>query len=441
MKGTSNPEPVSTRLLKIAELARKAPDMVLLTLSHHIDKAFLREAFKRTRKDGAPGVDGQTAEEYAANLEENLESLLSRFKKGTYRAPPVRRSYVPKSKNRQRPIGIPTLEDKVLQRAVSMVLNAVYEEDFLDSSYGFRPGRSTHQALDALWKGLMSISGGYVIEVDISSYFDKISHSRLRAILDQRVRDGVLRRVIHKWLKAGVMETGNVSYPEAGSPQGGVVSPVLSNIYLHEVMDKWFAEEVNPRLRGRATMVRYADDIVIACAVREDAERIMEVLPKRFGKYELSLHPEKTKMVDFRRPSHQASKGGNSFDFLGFTHYWGRSRKKKWVVKRKTAKDRFNRSVGEIDKTCREKRHEKVSSQHWRLVLKMRGHYAYYGITGNIEALSRFYLSVCLRWQKWLNRRSSGRHMPWARFLRLLDRYPLPRPRIVHSALSPVAKP
>jgi RNA-directed DNA polymerase len=325
--------------------------------------------------------------------------------------------------------------------AVSMVLNAVYEEDFLGSSYGFRPGRSAHQALAALWEALMSIGGGFVIEVDISSYFDNISHSRLRAILDQRVRDGVLRRTMHKWLKAGVMESGNVRYPDAGSPQGGVVSPILSNVYLHEVMDKWFADVVRPRLRGRASMIRYADDIVIVCKLREDAERLMGVLPKRFGKYDLSLHPEKTRLVDFRWPLFRASKGNGTFDFLGFTHYWGKSLKKEWVVKRKTAKDRFNRSVGEINRTCRKSRHDKVDAQYRRLVLKMRGHYAYYGITGNSEALSRFYLAVCRGWQKWLNRRSSGRHRPWGRFSRLLDRYPLPRPRIVHSALSHAANP
>jgi group II intron reverse transcriptase/maturase len=443
MKGTSNPdqETVSTKLLKIAKLAREAPDMVLLTLAHHIDVPFLHEAYRRTRKDGAAGVDGVSAEEYATNLNENLQTLLTRFKKGTYRAPPVRRVHIPKGKNKTRPIGIPTLEDKVLQRAVTMVLEAVYEQDFLEGSYGFRPGRSAHQALDVLWKALMSIGGGIVIEVDISSYFDNITHSHLRAFLDQRVRDGVLRRMIHKWLKAGVMESGNISYPDAGSPQGGVVSPILANVYLHEVMDKWFANEVLPRLRGRAHFVRYADDIVIACARADDAERIMEVLPKRFGKYDLGLHPEKTRKVDFRRPGLNESKGSGSFDFLGFTHYWGKSRRNKWVVKRKTAKDRFNRSVVKVTETCRKLRHEKVKDQHKRLTRMMKGHYAYYGITGNAGALSRFFEVVTKGWQKWLNRRSSGRHVPWERFRQLLKRYPLPRPRIVHSVLRTAANP
>lgn len=443
MKGTSNPDKatVSTKLLKIATLAREAPDMVLLTLAHHIDVPFLYEAYRRTRKDGAVGVDGTAAAEYAANLEENLHDLLTRFKKGTYRAPPVRRVYIPKGKNKTRPIGIPTFEDKILQRAVTMMLEAVYEQDFLDGSYGFRPGRSAHQALNVLWKALMRIGGGYVIEVDISSYFDNISFCHLRSFLDQRVRDGVLRRVIHKWLKAGVMEAGNVSYPGAGSPQGGVVSPILSNIYLHEVMDKWFENQVRPRLRGRAHFVRYADDIVIVAERRDDAERIMEVLPKRFGKYGLDLHPEKTRMVDFERPGLKESKGNGTFDFLGFTHYWGKSRKGNWVVKRKTAKDRLNRSVVKITEACRKHRHDKVKVQHERLTRMMNGHYAYYGITGNAKGLSRFYVAVTEGWRKWLNRRSSGRHMPWKRYHELLTRYPLPRPRIVQSIYRFAANP
>lgn len=441
MKGTLNPETVSTRLLKIAKLAREAPDMVLLTLAHHIDVPFLHEAYRRTRKDGAVGADGLGAEEYAANLEENLQGLLNRFKEGTYRAPPVRRVHIPKGKDKTRPIGIPTFEDKILQRAVTMVLEAVYEQEFLEGSYGFRPGRSAHQALHVLQHELTCIGGGYVIEVDISSYFDNISHRHMRSFLDRRVRDGVLRRAIHKWLKAGVMEAGNVSYPEAGSPQGGVVSPILANIYLHEVMDKWFAKEVIPRLKGRAHFVRYADDIVITCEWKEDAERIMEVLPKRFGKYDLGLNREKTRMVDFRRPGPRERKGKGSFDFLGFTHYFGKSRKGKWVVKRKTAKDRFNRSVAKITETCRKMRHVKVKEQHERLVKMIRGHYSYYGITGNQRSLGLFLYEVRRAWQKWLNRRSSRRHMPWERFVRLLERYVLPAPRIVHSIYRTAANP
>lgn len=235
--------------------------MVFTTLAHHIDLELLHEAYRKTRKDGAPGIDGQTATEYAADLEGNLRSLLDRFKSGTYRAPPVRRVYIPKADGKtQRPIGIPTFEDKVLQRAVTMVLEAVYEQDFLDCSYGFRPNRSAHQAIEALWRGLMDMGGGVVIEVDIKSYFDTIEHQHLRDFLDKRVRDGVLRRAIDKWLKAGVLEEGSVHRVEEGTPQGGVVSPLLANIYLHEVLDTWFAAVVVPRLRAKGFMIRYADD-------------------------------------------------------------------------------------------------------------------------------------------------------------------------------------
>lgn len=326
MTKTSSLNNISTKLLQIAKLAREAPDMVFTTLAHHIDTELLKEAYRRTRKDGATGVDKQTAAEYAVNLEDNLQSLLSRFKTGAYKAPPVRRVLIPKGDGKKtRPIGVPTFEDKVLQRAISMVLEAVYEQDFLNCSYGFRPGRSPHQAVEALWKGLMDMKGGWVLEVDIKDFFGTLKFEDLRGFLDQRVRDGVIRRTINKWLKAGVLENGSIMHPEAGTPQGGVASPLLANIYLHEVMDKWFDTIVQPRLRGQAFMVRYADDIVCVFSNEEDARRVMEVLPKRFSKYGLTLHPEKTRLLQFRRPPRKSGgkpdrgDGPGTFDFLGFT--------------------------------------------------------------------------------------------------------------------------
>jgi group II intron reverse transcriptase/maturase len=257
MKGTQSPPDISTRLQRIAELARREPKVVLTALAHHIDIEFLREAHRRTRKDGAVGVDGETAASYAANLDENLRSLLDRFKSGTYFAPPVRRVHIPKGDgSKTRPIGIPTFEDKILQRAVAMVLGAIYEQDFLDCSYGFRPARSTHDALQALWDGLMKMQGGWVLELDIEKFFDTMVHEHLRTFLDRRVRDGVLRRTINKWLKAGVLEAGELHYEDAGTPQGGVVSPLLANVYLHEVLDTWFESEVKPRLQGYAFLIR-----------------------------------------------------------------------------------------------------------------------------------------------------------------------------------------
>lgn len=447
MAGTPNPIPISTRLQRVADLARQTPKMTLTSLAHHIDVEFLREAYRRTRKDAAAGVDGQTAAEYALELETRLPALLDGLKSGTYRAPSVRRVHIPKGKGKTRPIGIPTFEDKVLQRAVVRVLEAVYEQDFLNCSYGFRPGRSAHQALEALWQGTMQRHGGWVLEADIQSFFDTLDHGHLRTILDQRVRDGVLRRVIGKWLHAGVLENGWVSHPETGTPQGGVISPLLANIYLHEVLDQWFETEIKPRLEGEAFLIRYADDFVIVFSRQDEARRVLAALPKRFAKYGLKLHPEKTRLVQFRRPpyrprgkSSQPTERPGSFDLLGFTHYWGVSRRGYWTVKRKTAKDRLQRALRRIARWCREHRHDPVAEQHWMLGLKLRGHYGYYGITGNAACLQSCCHEVERIWRRWLCRRSRKARLPWDAFQRLLQRYPLPRPVVVHSISRQAAR-
>jgi group II intron reverse transcriptase/maturase len=444
MPKTPNFESVSTRRQRIAELAKQAPQMAFTSLNHHLDLDWLREAFHRTRKDGAPGVDGQTWAGYAENLEANLQSLLDRAKSGTYRAPPVRRVHIPKGTGTEtRPIGIPTLEDKVLQRAVVMILEAIYEQDFSDGSYGFRPGRSAHQALESLWTQIMKSHGGWILEVDIRKFFDSLDHGHLREFLQRRVRDGVLLRLIGKWLNAGVLEEGCVTYPEAGSPQGGVVSPILANVFLHYVLDEWFAGEVQPRLKGGAFLIRYADDFVIGFTREDDARRVMDVLPKRFGKYGLTLHPEKTRLVPFQRPPYASTpKGGpggdrpGTFDLLGFTHFWARSRKGNWVVKRKTAASRFSRAVRKIAQWCRTYRHRPIREQYARLSEKLRGHYAYYGITGNSSALGEFRDAVKHAWGTWLRRRRRKNRPPWSWFARLQQRYRLPPAVAVHSVCS-----
>lgn len=445
-----NSDSVSTKQQRIAMLAKRSPQMGFTSLAYLMDIDWLREAFYRTRKNGAPGVDGQTWAEYAENLEENLQSLLDRAKSGTYRAPPVRRVHIPKggSTSETRPIGIPTLEDKVLQRAVVMLLEPIYEQDFHDGSYGFRPGRSAHQALETLWKQTMNSGGGWILEVDIRKFFDTLDHAHLRTFLQKRMRDGVLKRLIGKWLKAGVMEDGSVSFPDAGSPQGGVVSPILANVFLHYVLDTWFEEEVKPRLRGRAYLIRYADDFVIGFTREDDARRVMDVLPKRFGKYGLTIHPDKTRLVCFHRPS-RATTGREddgppepeTFQLLGFTHYWARSRKGHWVVKRKTASKRLSRAIRSIADWCRWNRHRPVCQQHHTLSQKVRGHFAYYGITANGRSLANFLDAVQRCWRKWLNRRDRQRTMDWDKFNRLLKRYPLPPVRIVHSAYAHAANP
>jgi group II intron reverse transcriptase/maturase len=444
MKETLCSENISTKLERIAKLARDAPRMVITTLAQHMDIEWMSEAYRRTRKDGATGVDGQTADEYAAgDLEGKLRSLLERAKSGTYWAPPVKRVRIPKGDGKEtRPLGIPTFEDKVLQRAVVMLLEAVYEQDFKECSYGFRPGRSAHQALEALRNQLMSMRGGWVLEVDIRKFFDTVDHHQLREILCQRVRDGVLLRLVGKWMHAGVMEGGEMTYPEAGTPQGGVISPMLANIYLHEVLDTWFERDVRPRMRGRAHLVRYADDVVMCFEREDDARRVMLVIEKRLGRYGLTLHPEKTRLVEFCRPDRRrpSSKGGGkpgTFDMLGFTHYWGVSRRGNWVVKKQTALDRFSRSMKRIVEWCRRNRHKEVSQQRQALGRKLRGHYGYYGITGNFRAIHRFYVGVTRAWQKWLNRRSRRAEMPWERMNRLLERYPLLQPRVMHPYSAP----
>ncbi len=442
MAGASDPIPVSTRLLRIAELARNAPSMALLSLNHHIDDRFLLEAYRLTRKDGAVGIDGVTAKEYEADLWKNLSSLRERFKSGSYRAPPVRRVHIPKGKGKTRPIGIPTLEDKVLQRAVAMILNAVYEQDFYDCSYGFRPGRSAHQAIDALFEGIMGLRrGGWVLEVDIKSFFDTLDHGHLRRFLDTRVRDGVIRRAIDKWLKAGVMEDGAWRRTQRGTPQGGVVSPILANVYLHEVLDKWFFHAVQPRLRGKSFLIRYADDATLVFADERDARRVLNVMRQRFGKFGLELHPEKTKLVRFLKPRGRKDPESDSFDLLGFTHYWGRSRRGYWVVQRKTAKSRFARSFSATWDWLSRVRHWKVHRQWKALCRKLLGHYAYYGITQNLKALVRFREAVRRAWKFWLGRRSQRGTITWDRYAALLKRFPLPRARIVHSVFRRGAKP
>ena len=311
-----------------------------------------------------------------------------------------------------------------------MELEAIYEQDFLDCSWGFRPGRSAHGALKALRRGLMEMGGGWLLDVDIERFFDSLDHKQLRGFLDLRVRDGVLRRTIHKWLKAGVLDEGQLYRPDQGTPQGGVISPLLANIYLHEVLDKWFEYEIKPQLKGRGFMIRYADDVVLVFSNEADARRVQELLARRLNEYGLSLHPTKTRLVDFRpkRDSNDRHEG-SGFDFLGFTHYWGRTRKS-WTVKRKTASSRFSRTLRRLGEELRRNRHRPVAWQHARIVRALTSHDNYYGIWENRWVLRRLRYEVTLVWRKWLSRRSRGKPMQWVRFQRLLKCYPLPPPRL-----------
>jgi group II intron reverse transcriptase/maturase len=399
-----------------------------------MDLAWMRKAYDWTRKSGAKGVDGVTAATYAENLDANLESLLDRIKSGNYRAPPVRRVHIPKGDGSQtRPIGVPTFEDKVAQRAITMLLEPVYEGEFYDFSYGFRPNRSAHDALDALMDAMCEMRGGWVLDVDVSKFFDTLDHAQLRELLRQKVCDGVVVRMIGKWLNAGVLEGGVIQHVERGTPQGGVISPLLANIYLHEVLDTWWVQEVLPRLCGRAALIRYADDFVVVFTDQDDARRVQEVLPKRFARFGLTLHPEKTRLVPFSAPNLDPPQPPpGSFDFLGFTHYWGRSRRGSYEPMRKTASSRLSRALRVVNIWLASVRHSPIAEQAEMLGRKLQGHFEYYGIKGNSAGINRFAYEVRLRWKKWLNRRSQRSRMRWSAFNRLLRKYPLPPARLAH---------
>ena len=425
---------MSTKLQRIAEQALREPGRVFTNLAHLIDVDFLKEAFGRTRKDAAPGVDGVLAKEYAENLDENLGNLQERLRSGRYEAPPVKRVWQEKDDGRKRPIGMPVFEDKIAQRAVAMILGAVYEQDFHSFSHGYREGHSPHQALSELREKCREINVACIADADVAGFFDNLDWGLLLEIIKQRVNDGGIVRLIGKWLNAGVMEGTTLTHPEKGTPQGGVISPVLSNIFLHHVLDEWYVRDVKPRLRGRSFLIRFADDFVIGCEREDDGERVMAVLPKRFGRFKLTIHPTKTALIRFRKPASkvETDRGNGTFDFLGFTHFWDKSRQGYWVIKRKTAKKRLRRAMKSLWQWCRQHRHWKLPEQHEMLSSKLRGHYQYYGIRGNYKMLEVVMEHVDRAWRHWLGRRSA-RRISWERFEKIRKLFPLPTPRIVHA--------
>lgn len=427
---------VSTKLHRLRVQASEHPGRVFTTLHHLIDVDLLQDAYRGLRKDAAAGIDHVTAAEYEVELVSNLTDLHHRVHTHRYRAQPVRRVWIAKEDGTQRPLGIPTLEDKILQRAVHRVLEVLYEAEFYDSSYGFRPGRSAHQALSELRERCFETRVSRIYDADVSSYVDDIDHRELNRFLDKKVKDGVIRRLINKWLKAGIVDGKARYYRASGSPQGGVISPILANIYLHHVLDEWYDKEVRPRLRGETFLVRFADDFVIGCALDSDAKRLARVVPKRFTRYGLTIHPEKTRLVNFRRPPRRdtSSKGLGTFEFLGMTHYWSKARGSGyWVIKRKTAARRLRRSLRALWTWCRSHRHEPVHEQHRTLSKKLKGHYGYYGVRGNFKQLEVVYEKAVDTWRYWLGRRSRNGYLNKASFTGFLQRYPLPLPRIVHA--------
>lgn len=426
---------LSTKQQRIAEIAKRHQKEPITLLHHYIDEEWLKSAYHSLRKDSASGIDHQSWKDYGTNLKENIKSLLDRAKSGRYHAPAVRRVEIPKPGSKEkRPLGIPTIEDKVLQKGVQMVLEPIYELEFYPFSFGFRKGKSTHQALEYLWQEIMGKNIQWIIDLDIRKFFDTVKHDILGKLLCKRVRDGVIVRLIGKWLKAGVLKDGSIQYNDEGTPQGGIISPMMSNIYLHELLDKWYAKVVVNRIRERSFMVRYADDAILGFENKETAEKVLEALKKRFAKFGLELHPEKTRLIYIGKPKPGSGTKPGSFDFLGFTHFWGKSFKGNWVIKRKTASKKLREKLIKMNEWCRNNRHIPVKEQHKKLTQKLKGHYGYYGITGNMKGLQRFLNHVRRIWKKWLCRRSwRGNRLNWERFQQMLNEYPLPPATVVHS--------
>ncbi len=379
-------------------------------------------------------MDGVHYKEYQADAERNIQALHERLKDGTYQAQPLRRVYIPKENGKERPISIPALEDKIAQKAMVEVLNAIYEQDFLDCSNGFRPGRGQRQALDEVGRVICTRPTSCILELDITAYFDSIVRKLLLELVEKRVSDESVLQLIRKWISVGVVDEGRLLVSEKGTGQGQTISPLLANVYLHYVLDEWFENEVKPRLRGEAHEIRFADDAVLCFQYREDAEKVAAVLPKRFAKFGLTLHPEKTRLVDFGRSAEaKAKRQGQkpaTFDFLGFTHVCARSRRGRFTVHVLTVGKRLRRSLSEIARWCQEHRHDPVDEQQKTLNQKLRGHYQYYGRPTNYRSLWKFYRGVRNIWRKWLNRRTRGKPLPWARYAELLRRLPLLLPRI-----------
>jgi group II intron reverse transcriptase/maturase len=398
----------------------------------------LYEAFRKLRKDAGAGVDGVTYREYEKQAKENIQNLWQRVKGATYRALPLRRIYIPKEDGKKmRPISIPSLEDKIVQAATVRLLNAIYEVDFLSCSYGSRPGRSPHQALDEIDRITFRESITHVLELDVVSYFDAIVRKLLVEMIERRVSDGSILKLIGKWINVGVIDDGRLLVTENGVGQGQVISPFLANVFLHHVLDKWFEEEVKPRLKGEAFLVRYVDDAVICFQNAEDAQRVRMVLDKRFSKYGLTLHPEKTRVVEFgRKAFHKAQRMGTksaTFDFLGMTHLSEKSRRGTFRIGVRTAKKRMRRGLKAVAQWCKEHMHDPIAEQQRTLNAKLRGHYQYYGRSSNYRGILRFYRGVRRIWRTWLNRRTQGTPLSWEKYTRFLERHPLVRPRITHT--------
>ncbi len=428
-------ELMETKLSLITQIAKSDKKCKFNNLMHMINKESLRECFKRLARDKAAGVDRMTKEEYGMNLEENLEKLVKKMKQMSYRPQACRRTYIPKVGGKWRPLGIPALEDKMVQMAFTMILEAIFEVDFCDNSYGYRKGRSCHDALARINSRLMVKPVNYILDADIKGFFDNVNHQWLIRFLEVRVADKKFLRYVSRFLKSGVMEEGKYMDTEKGTPQGGVISPLLANIYLHYVLDRWYTKDVQNKCRGFTDLVRYCDDFVICAQHEREAYRILELIEQRFAKFGLELSEEKTRIVEFgRHAMERKMKEGQhteTFDFLGFTHYCSRSRKGTFKVGRKTEKKRYTRSLKKIRKFVKGTRNLLKREEIWKRVkLMLLGHYRYYGVNENGRSLQNLRYEVVRMLFKILNRRSQRKSFCWDKFNLYLKLYPLPQPKI-----------
>jgi RNA-directed DNA polymerase len=419
---------VQTSLLGIASKARSDKRYRFRNLYRELNEELLLDSWRLLRKDAALGVDRVSAAEYEANLEENIHKLVERLKRKSYRAKLVRRHYIPKGDGGKRPLGIPATEDKLLQLAVKRLLEAIYEQDFLSCSYGYRPRVGALEAVDQLTVKLQFGAYRHLVEADIKGFFDNLSHEWLMRMLEQRIDDEPILRLIKKWLKAGVLDTdGKVLRPEGGTPQGGIISPLLANVYLHYVLDLWFERVFQRSAKGKAFLHRYADDFVCGFEQEEDAQRFYSELGERLRKFGLALAEEKTRVIPFSR----YRRGDTSFDFLGFEFRWGTDRKGRARLQRRTARKKFRNSVKRVAEWCKKNRHRRLDEQFKLLNAKLRGYYNYYGVNGNYESLKEFYHLVQGLHLKWLNRRSQRPSYTWEGYYALRQDFALPRPHIV----------
>ena len=431
-----NEESVTTKLRRIAEKARNEPSFKFTSLFHLMNEELLRGCFERLRKNASPGIDKMTKTQYAENLDDNIKNLVNRLHRMAYKPQPVQRKYIPKpGSSKQRPLGIPCLEDKLVQAGLVKILECVYEQDFIEHSYGFRPRKSCHRALAALSKAVEDNFTNHILEADIKGFFDNVEQEWLMKFIAHRIGDKRIQRMIKRFLKAGIVEDGNFKFSDEGTPQGGVISPLLGNIYLHYSLDVWFEKSYHKRCKGFAQLIRYADDFVICLQYKTEAIKLKSELTKRLGKFGLEVEPTKTKVIEFGRFAVQNAKSrrerAKTFDFLGLTHYCSTKRNGKgYRMKRVTTRKNFVAKLKSFKEWLKKARTEKTKEIWETVKAKLRGHYNYYGVTDNLKKIALYGWKVEKLLFKWLNRRGKRNCLNWSKFEEMLKRFPLPVPRI-----------